>query len=102
MAGRMIDFYDQNISFRGYPVSIITERCWEELANVDSKAPFLTVVMTTLSFMEDTAGPDEPSDWLFEARLPAGGRVWLQRGGGMRGDGAHRGGYWTLMLPEDM
>ncbi len=91
----MIDISGLGFQFRGYPVTIATEGAMALLAGgVPSNLGRL------LRESHDTAGPDEPSGWIFESDVN-GKVVWIGRFGGLRETGRHEGGQWSVYLPED-
>lgn len=98
----MIDVSRNEIGFRGYPVAAVSDDCCQRLLLMQGTDVLRQrTLLAVLDRMEDTAGPGEPSGWLFEARLPLGDRVWLERCGGVRDAAGHGGGHWVMFLPEE-
>lgn len=95
----MRDITAGDIGFRGYPVKLLGDAAYECLVRFSPTVN--ATIHLLLREMVDTAGPGEPSGWIFEAKLPTGDRFWLERCGGMRTEDRHEGGHWALYLPDE-
>jgi hypothetical protein len=100
----MNDITALDIHFRGYPVTVVSDGAWKELWLEGSNCAGQKL-RTLLHNAVDTAGPDEPSGWLFSSSLGTadGTEVWIERFGGMRdfSTNRHEGGMWSVYLPAE-
>ena len=99
----MIDISEHGFQFRGYPVTVASEGVMALISDSDHGVePELAWI---LGMAEDTAGPDEPSGWLFKSFIsppPEGGTVVrIERFGGIRDTDRHEGGMWSIYLPGE-
>ena len=98
------------INFRGYPVTVVSDTVGQLLDQAATGlATFYThaeaahmLILEALGNAKDTAGPGEPSGWIFESIL-CGETVWIERFGGIRdlSSDRHDGGQWSIYLPEE-
>jgi hypothetical protein len=107
----VIDFTSAGFSWRGYPITIVSDGAADVLIPlrehgiprrflpnlVDLYRPRLSALLES---MTDLAGPGEPADWTFSGQLD-GVTVWAERFGGVRDDRGHHGGGWSLYLPGE-
>lgn len=97
----MIDVTDLSIQFRGYPVTLLSQGAYELIVKADTR-PVEAHLLDMLATARDTAEPDEPSGWCFEAEL-CGEEACIERFGGMRdlSRDTHEGGQWSIFLPGE-
>ena len=98
----MIDISEYGFQFRGYPVTIASERIMALLRQDGHGVAYR--LSWILRSAKDTAEPDEPSGWIFEAHLRTPGKpipVRIERFGGIRDTDRHEGGQWSVYLPSE-
>jgi hypothetical protein len=88
---------DPRVQFRGYPVTHLSPGVQMLMAKSGDAAGLLA---TAVRWAVDTAGPGEPSDWLFTSWM-LGQEVWIERFGGVRDDTGHHDGQWSVYLPAE-
>lgn len=92
-----LDASGLNIHFRGYPVTLVSDGVVRLLGGPASVPVGLRYL---LAAAKDTAEPDEPSGWYFEADFD-GTAISVERFGGVRSRDSHEGGQWSVFLPGE-
>jgi hypothetical protein len=96
----VIDIGNLDLHYRGYPVAVMSEGVAVLIGDdSDGQAARLREI---ISRAVETAGPGEPSGWIFESGLD-GTTIWIERLGGMRDLDLdrHDGGQWSVYLPDE-
>lgn len=105
----MKDVSDYGISFRGYPVTLVSDDVDTLLQGIVSRYgadKYATAIGVILAAAVDTAEHDEPSGWLFTSWLfdspsSPGVEVNIERFGGIRSTDRHEGGMWSVYRPSE-
>jgi hypothetical protein len=94
----MIDVTGYRLNFRGYPVTLVSDGV--AALSQETGLGLGSALGPVLFLATDTAGPDEPSGWMFTSELD-GHEVWIERFGGIRDEDSHKGGQWSVYLPAE-